>query len=773
MSEFSSSEPLDLVESELDESRGTSLSLSLPSADSAKVAAVSIGVLAGLAALAGCADGTGEGDAAQRAALAKAKTSDPRSGPLPVYRFAKISNGAYFYTGNRGEKDLVLDDFPDFRYEGIAFYQSDPKTGVPVYRFANLGNGGYFYTASAPERDLVIQTRPDLRFEGSTFSVTAPDADSAVPVFRLANLNNGAYLYTTSAAERDIAVAGGSWRSEGVAFYTQNVAPSFGSAETSAEAVRFLLQAQFSASDADIAAVRAKGFGAWLDEQFAAPTGIKAWDWLQSRGYSALNQEVYYNQEYLADYFAWQQLLASPDGVRKRLALALSEYFVISVTGVGAHWRSQMVAHYWDLLVSRVSGNFRVLLEEVSMNIAMGFYLNTKGNQKEDSSGRQPDENYAREVMQLFTIGLYQLNLDGTPRRDSAGKPLETYTQSDITHLARVFTGYNTDYRQDVNQINAFDMDNGTQISTLNNTRLPMRFNSFAHSNLAVSFLGTTIAANTPGPTALGIALDTLFNHPNVGPFFCRQMIQRLVTSNPSPAYVARVAAVFNDNGAGVRGDLRAVFTAILLDAQARGPQGLQDPLFGKLREPMIRLTQWARTFRVTSRSGSWKIRDLSDPATRLGQSPLRSQTVFNFFSPNYVPPGTAMSATGATAPEFQIVSESTVAGYLNFLQDFTRRGLASKDPSVPQIVYGGPDVYDMPPDYSSELPIAHDAASLVRRLSLLLSADQLSEQTRAMIVDALNASPITNASSETAKLDRIASAVMLVMASAEYLVQK
>ena len=230
--------------------------------------------------------------------------------------------------------------------------------------------------------------------------------------------------------------------------------------------------------------------------------------------------------EYLGDYFAWQQLLASPDGVRKRLALALSEYFVISVTGVGAHWRSQMVAHYWDLLVSRVSGNFRVLLEEVSMNIAMGFYLNTKGNQKEDSSGRQPDENYAREVMQLFTIGLYQLNLDGTPRRDSAGKPLETYTQSDITHLARVFTGYNTDYRQDVNQINPFDMDNGTQISTLNNTRLPMRFNSFAHSNLAVSFLGTTIAANTPGPTALGIALDTLFNHPNVGPFPCRRVLQ-------------------------------------------------------------------------------------------------------------------------------------------------------------------------------------------------------------------------------------------------------
>ena len=187
----------------------------------------------------------------------------------------------------------------------------------------------------------------------------------------------------------------------------------------------------------------------------------------------------------------------------------------------------------------------------------------------------------------------------------------------------------------------------------------------------------------------------------------------------------------------------------------------------------MIRLVQWARSFGLTSASGSWKLGDTSNPSTRLAQSPLRSPSVFNFFRPGYVPPATALAAAGAPAPEFQIVSETTVSGYLNWMQDISRRGIAVKNPTVPYQVGGGPDVFDMQASYVNELPIAHDASALVRRLGLLLCAGQLSGATQTLIVEALEASPITSTSSNTVKLDRIASAVLLVMASAEYLVQK
>ncbi|RYF37105.1 MAG: DUF1800 family protein, partial [Comamonadaceae bacterium] len=252
-------------------------------------------------------------------------------------------------------------------------------------------------------------------------------------------------------------------------------------------------------------------------------------------------------------------------------------------------------------------------------------------------------------------------------------------------------------------------------------------------------------------------ALDTLFNHPNVGPFFGKQMIQRLVTSNPSPAYVARVSAAFNNNGSGVRGDLGAVFAAILLDDEARGPQGLTQPAWGKLREPMVRFAQWARTFGLVSLADTWKIGELSNPATQLGQSPLRSASVFNFFRPGYVPPSTALAASKSVAPEFQIVTESSVGGYLNYMQNAIRNGLGS----------------DLQPAYTAELALVTDAAALVARLNLLLCANQLSAATAATIVAALNATPITASSNDGARRNRVAAAVLMVMASAEYLVQK
>ncbi|MBK7990356.1 MAG: DUF1800 domain-containing protein [Comamonadaceae bacterium] len=544
------------------------------------------------------------------------------------------------------------------------------------------------------------------------------------------------------------------------------------SARSDAEAARFLLQAQAYATTADIAAVRANTFANWLGMQYAKPVGPTGWDWLNARGYATIDSTTrYFDNTYPGDYMIWNQLMTAPDALRKRCALALSEFFVVGLSGLDFAWRSHGIAAWWDLLVAHTFGNFRQLLEAVTLNPAMGYYLNTKGNLKESTAtGRQPDENYAREVMQLFTIGLYQLNLDGTEKRDAQGNRMETYTQADVTNLARVFTGYDVDLSQNVN---TYDAVLNRNVPSTTAARLPMALNASRHSTLAASFLGANVPANTPGAAALKTALDTLFNHPNVGPFFGRQMIQRLVTSNPSPAYVGRVAAAFNNNGSGVRGDLKAVWSAILLDDEARSPAGLTQASFGRLREPMLRLVQWGRTFGITSALGSWKIGDLSNTASQLGQSPLRSPSVFNFFRPGYVPPSTALATSKSVAPEFQIVNESTVGGYLNYLQGVVRNGLYVNAPDQPNAGSNASNGYDITAAYTGELALVADAAALVKRLSLLLCADQLSASTQTLIVNALNATPVTVASTDAVKRNRVAAAVLMVMASAEYLVQK
>nr|WP_296018163.1 DUF1800 domain-containing protein [uncultured Acidovorax sp.] len=547
---------------------------------------------------------------------------------------------------------------------------------------------------------------------------------------------------------------------------------SYPAPQSDQEAARFLLQAQFSASPGEIAALRATTYANWLEAQFNAPPSVGGFDWLNQRGYADVNKDTgFYDNSYPGDYMIWHQLLQSPDGVRKRVALALSEILVVSLTGLDFSWRSHAIAWYWDQLVANAFGNYRNLLQDVTLNPAMGYYLNTRGNQKENpATGRQPDENYAREVMQLMSIGLVQLNADGTPQRDGAGKPIDSYTQSDVTNLARVFTGY--DYDQSQNTPTQVPGTNRTVPSTTF-TRLPMALNESRHSALAATFLGTTIPAGTPGAAALKTALDILFNHPNVGPFIGKQLIQRLVTSNPSPGYVARVAGAFNNNGAGARGDLRAVVRAILLDDEARSPAGLSQPGFGKLREPMLRFVQWGRTFGVNSTFGSWKIGNLGDPGSRLGQSPLRSPSVFNFFRPGYVPPSTALAATGAVAPEFQLVNESSVGGYLNFMQGVIRNGIWVNGPDVPHNASTPNNGFDIKAAYTEELALVADADALVARINLLMCAGQLSAATVKLIADALKTTTVTASSTDNAKRDRIAAAVFLVMASAEYLIQK
>lgn len=540
------------------------------------------------------------------------------------------------------------------------------------------------------------------------------------------------------------------------------------------DAARFLLQSQFHASDAAISAVRSQGYAAWLASQVAAPAALGGFDWMTGQGYSSLDATTaYYNTTYPGDYMVWNQLIASPDGVRKRATLALSEFFVLSLSGLNLAWRSQAAAAWWDLLANNAFGNYRTLLEGVTLSPAMGNYLGVRGNLKADpATNRAPDENFGREVMQLFSIGLAQLNLDGSEKKDASGNRIDTYGPSDVSNLASVFTGWNLDTTQGTNTVVAGNFT----VPPVNTVRAPMTLNAANHSTVAATFLGATVPANTGGVAALKIALDTLFNHPNVGPFFGKQMIQRLVTSNPSPEYVARVAKAFNDNGSGARGDLAAVFAAVLLDDEARGPAGFTGAGqngFGKLREPMVRFVQWARTFGVTSAKGTWKIGDLSNPATQLGQSPLRPGSVFNFFRPSYVPPSTSLSASRTPAPEFQLVNESSVGGYLNYLQGVIRSGIFVNAPDLPNSASNASNGFDIVATYTAELALAPDAAALVKRLSLLLSAGQLSPANQMLIVNALNATPVTAASPDSVKRDRVGAAVLMVMASSDYLIQK
>ncbi len=525
------------------------------------------------------------------------------------------------------------------------------------------------------------------------------------------------------------------------------------------EAARFLLQTQLDASLKDIQEVHKKGFRFHLKKIMEQPLPLTAVSWLVAQGYASPSTDNFCFQPNLARYAITKQLLSSPQGVRQRVALALSEFFVLSLGS--SMWANFGCASYFDMLNANAFGNFRQLLEAVTLHPAMGFFLNTKGNLKEDPRiGRLPDENYAREVMQLFSIGLYELNSDGTEKLDSKGKKIETYTTFDVTQLARVFTGYDVDTSVGYTAGSVYfpnTMNFQTGLPNYQFMTRPMVLNPNNHSSLSVKFLGKTIPAGTEGKLALKQALDILFNHPNTAPFFVKQMIQRLVTSNPSPAYVERVVRAFNNNGRGVRGDLQAVWMGIWMDDEARDPSIAGNQTAGKVREPMLRFIQWSRTFGVQSTSGTWKVSDLSSASEGLAQTAFQAPSVFNFFRPGYVPPNTALSAKNMVAPEMALVNEVTVAGYLNCMQNIIPYGMNP----------------DMQPQYTTELSLVVDAQKLINHLNLVLTAGQITPANVTLMVSALNQANITPASPLPEKWTRICCAVFMVMASLDYLVQK
>ena len=509
-------------------------------------------------------------------------------------------------------------------------------------------------------------------------------------------------------------------------------------APTPVQASRFLAQASMGATTEEIARVQSLGYAGWLDEQFAMPASGARWDWLIAKGYGAIEHK---NGEAGADACQWVKLLSAPDTLRQRVTLALSEIVVAAIAGfIGSGWKSFSAAAYLDLLETNAFGNYRTLLQQVSLSAPMGEFLTYRNNVKFNATtGAMPDENYAREIMQLFTIGLTHLNIDGSNKL-TTGLPTETYTLEDITGLARVFTGWNYDLA-------------GGNTDTPDFKKRPMIQTASRHENGAKTFMGTTIPAGTDGLNSLTLALDAIFAHANVAPFISRQLIQRFVCSNPSSAYVTRVAGVFNNDGSGVKGNLKAVIKAILLDTEARSDAALSATNSGKLREPILRLAAWGRAFKASSPGGLWAIGNTSEPGTRLGQSPLRSGSVFNFFRPGYVPPNSAIGAAGMVAPEFQITNESTVVGYVNFMQTVISRGVG-----------------DVKGDYAALTPLADTSQALLDHINLLLAAGQLSTATVALIKGAIDSMPL---GTDAARLNRIYAALVMVMAAPEFIVQK
>ena len=330
-----------------------------------------------------------------------------------------------------------------------------------------------------------------------------------------------------------------------------------------------------------------------------------------------------------------------------------------------------------------------------------------------------------------------QLNQNGSVQTTS-GRPVETYDLTTVTQLARAFTGWDFDTAA----------PNGSDPAFM---RRPMKHNAADFAGGAKTVLGATIPASAGGPVALRQALDILANHPNVGPFFGRQLIQRFVCSNPSAAYVQRVAQAFNNNGLGVRGDLKAVLRAVLLDPEARLiDAGVSNS--GKLREPVLRFVQVARAIRLSS-AGQWTIPETSDAETRLGQSPFYSPSVFNFYRPGYVPPNSSMTAASVTAPEFQLLNEVTVTGYLNFMQTLLTTGQG-----------------DAKPDLSADMALSADTRAMVARQALLLGGGSISDATQQRIAAA--AATIGGATDD-GRINRARAGWMLLLACPEYQIQK
>jgi len=487
-------------------------------------------------------------------------------------------------------------------------------------------------------------------------------------------------------------------------------------------ATRFLAQATFGPSPDSLAELKALGYdyGAWITLEAAKPaTSAVAIE--QAAKDAALITTFDTSSNRRARN---QAMLAGSDQLRQRVAYALSQIMVISDTDSNVAGGLEGSSSYYDMLARDALGNFSTLLMDVTRHPMMGRYLSHYKNRKANTTtGTRPDENYAREVMQLFSVGLYLLNQDGTYQTDSNGRPLEAYTNDDITEFARVFTGFTDDSTNNTGTgTGAADFP-----SAVANYTIPMRMWEQQHdtgSKKLLSYTGATKSILPAGQTGLVDvqgAITNLVEHPSTAPFISRLLIQRLVSSNPTPAYIGRVAAIFANNGQGVRGDLLSVVKAILLDSEARDTSFITDPAHGKLQEPFLRVTQLLRAFRYTVVAGTLPY-DFGGTFTEntMGQFPLGASSVFNFYSPDYSPAG-PIGTAGLVGPEFQILNSVFAVTMPN---------------AVNTLIQSGAGQFRL--NLAEQENLATNPPDLINNLDLYLTHGTMSADTRTAILSAV-----------------------------------
>ncbi|HZP64868.1 MAG TPA: DUF1800 family protein [Rudaea sp.] len=609
------------------------------------------------------------------------------------------------------------------------------------------------------------------------------------------------------------------------------------------DASRFLAQATFGPSDTDMAHLKSVGYVGWLNEQFAAtptyeitdqPGQVAYLNWIQNtlqEDVGQNNRQEAWFQGALGGPDPQNNLVVHNDQLRQRVAFALSEILVTSDQNTTLSGFPKGLAYYYDILVKDAFGNYRQLLEDVTLSPAMGVYLNMMGNRRADlSQNLHPDENYAREINQLFSIGLVMLNIDGTPQL-SGGNTIPTYTQSTITNFAHVFTGWNwadcdsngydnfiycgPDYQASANFLTpmvAYDKadfprtgdpsyhDNGTDpVNDVPNKQL-LIYPGVASNGV--------VPNNGTAASDLKFALDNIYNHPNVAPFISKQLIQRLVTSNPSPAYVQRVATVFNANRSSAT-QLRQVVQAILLDPEARYGQWQSPDTFGKLREPLLTVTHYWRAMHAVHACGQNVDQNNSDGTvthyryanqpyryggngtawytngTQYGgvaQASLDAFTVFNFFKPSFKPAG-EMTTRGLYGPEFQLQTDSIAANSNNTLLYWTLYNAYDVNNACDGTGDDDQQFGDIKIDHAQDVALAGSGQGgagdpsdrLVDEYNKRFMSGQMSPYMRNQLVSYLNTIDSSWAYPQGSdwRLQRVRRALFLILTSPEYMIQK
>lgn len=548
------------------------------------------------------------------------------------------------------------------------------------------------------------------------------------------------------------------------------------------DAARFLEQASFGPTASEIDRVAAMGYDAWITDQFNRPAS----------SHLAIHQAIHNeliphlggNANDLACSFSyacqlsrhdtwWQIGVRGDDQLRQRVAFALSQFFVISEVGDNIGYSQQAISDYYDTLAVNGLGSYRTLLEEVTLHPLMGRYLGMLQNEKADPrTNSEPDENFAREVMQLFSIGLVELNIDGTPRLDANGRTIPTYDNTRITHFARALTGWNFS-----NATRWWDWEDDVKLPGLISNMTPWTTTQgeVQHDVGAKTLLnGVTIPAGGSARADLRATLDNLANHPNVGPFLGRHLIQRLVTSNPSPAYVRRVAERFNNNGSGVRGDMRAVVRAVLMDPEARDIALSRQYGYGKVKEPMLRFAAVLRAFgaegQAVATAGGATTRTLlrnRGIGVDTLQSIMGSPSVFNFYRPNFMPTGD-LRQRGLVAPELQILNEAVAISTLNHYHG--RLFQTDRDDTGIPTTVSDPRFYWTRYRFNlaAEKRIAAAPEKLVDRMNLLLMSGRMPADMRSILIASTYATPMNDGGG-----DRVEDLVFLIASSSQFAVQR